>query len=495
MLLFLLAFGLALVAAASELVTRLPEFSIKKGEEEIRLGEVDFYSDQDSAHLAVHCAVTHDLPTHMVGDLAMEFDKHIARDAPHFAPGDAVNLASFEAHLTRADKLKEEGDFFSAAYDYMRVCQLLDPVDPASQATRGNAVSSLDAVLGAIRNSQAALVAHDAGQHEEVLRLLKLVDSLQDGVGRRHKNVTLLLAHAQSATALGQWSQVKEMTGRVLRGTTHRGTWTAGQGRSRAIELGSVAALNMGDLDKALSFWRVAIKADPDSAWAKPSYKRLRALEKGLKEVTKLLGKAKNRAAEDQLAASAATVLGLGLNTSKLLSTIAMDQCKVKAAQKRYEEALLFCDEAMAAFEETVTGVTINKEQLAQAHATRAEAHLKDNNFDEALQDFRRAQELTADQDAKNDNMGKVRSAEHSKEQWNKRTAEWSVKVLELPPNFGELNQNKKCEWIKKNFKKFVKHWHPDKAKGDKRRAARKVDEVSQAKTLLYKQFQCNSAR
>jgi tetratricopeptide (TPR) repeat protein len=248
----------------------------------------------------------------------------------------------------------------------------------------------------------------------------------------------------------------------------------------------------MGDLDKALSFWRVAIKADPESAWAQPSYKQLRALEKELKEVTKLLGKAKNRAAEDQLEASATTVRGLGLNTSKLLSTIIMDQCKVKSAQKRYEEALLFCDEAMAAFEETVTGVTVNKQQLAQAHATRAEAHLQDNNFDEALQDFRRAQELTADPNAKQEFLGSIRSAERSKEQWNERTADWSIRVLELPKNFGELPTKKKCDWVKKNFKKFVKHWHPDKAKGNKRRAARKVDEVSQAKTLLYKLYECN---
>lgn len=40
-----------------------------------------------------------------------------------------------------------------------------------------------------------------------------------------------------------------------------------------------------------------------------------------------------------------------------------------------------------------------------------------------------------------------------------------------------------------KQHKKLAKKWHPDKAVGDKDRAARKMNEVSEAKKALSKQF------
>lgn len=36
-----------------------------------------------------------------------------------------------------------------------------------------------------------------------------------------------------------------------------------------------------------------------------------------------------------------------------------------------------------------------------------------------------------------------------------------------------------------------VRRWHPDKAKGDKARAARKMREVSEAKEALTEQLRC----
>ena len=40
-----------------------------------------------------------------------------------------------------------------------------------------------------------------------------------------------------------------------------------------------------------------------------------------------------------------------------------------------------------------------------------------------------------------------------------------------------------------KQHKKLAKKWHPDKAVGDKDRAARKMNEVSEAQKALTKQF------
>lgn len=184
-----------------------------------------------------------------------------------------------------------------------------------------------------------------------------------------------------------------------------------------------------------------------------------------------------------------------------------------------------------------------NPEQISKGHETRATAHLKDNNFDEAVRDLREASELTSDSDRKRSLAEQLRSAEWSvtvtspllsltppntrprldksmhcflsrkhetssmkhimmmsavyachcrgKKQWQERDPQWAIKVLDLPPNIREIPHTRQCDYIKKNFKKLVRKWHPDKAKGDKKRAARKVDEVNQAKKILASQLQC----
>ena len=40
-------------------------------------------------------------------------------------------------------------------------------------------------------------------------------------------------------------------------------------------------------------------------------------------------------------------------------------------------------------------------------------------------------------------------------------------------------------------YKKLARKWHPDKAKGQKKRAARKMNDVAEAKTVMDKQSGC----
>ena len=42
---------------------------------------------------------------------------------------------------------------------------------------------------------------------------------------------------------------------------------------------------------------------------------------------------------------------------------------------------------------------------------------------------------------------------------------------------------------LRKAYRREALKWHPDKHKGDKRRAARKMDEISAAKGALVKQW------
>ena len=63
--------------------------------------------------------------------------------------------------------------------------------------------------------------------------------------------------------------------------------------------------------------------------------------------------------------------------------------------------------------------------------------------------------------------------------------------VLELPSNLEQLAPEKRCVWLKRQHKKLARKWHPDKARGNKERAARKMREVSEAKEALVKRMSC----
>ena len=66
-----------------------------------------------------------------------------------------------------------------------------------------------------------------------------------------------------------------------------------------------------------------------------------------------------------------------------------------------------------------------------------------------------------------------------------------NVKILELPVNIAEQQKEMKCRWLRQQFKQLVRKWHPDKYKGDKKRAARKFKEVTDAKEMLGKEWGC----
>ena len=85
------------------------------------------------------------------------------------------------------------------------------------------------------------------------------------------------------------------------------------------------------------------------------------------------------------------------------------------------------------------------------------------------------------------------RHSQHKDKRWSE-DRDHSV-VLQLPVNINELGQKSRCMWVKKQYKLMAKKWHPDKAKGDKKRASRKMSEVAEAKKALVAQFQCRGVR
>ena len=127
----------------------------------------------------------------------------------------------------------------------------------------------------------------------------------------------------------------------------------------------------------------------------------------------------------------------------------------------------------------------------------RAKAHMADSNYDEAVRDYRDAAEQmdkggvggTAHAKMRQEVESEMHSAKHEARMWKERRDH--AKVLEMPVNIHEVGQKSRCGWLKKQYKKMAKRWHPDKVIGCRKRAARKMIEVSDAKEELAKQWGC----
>ena len=63
--------------------------------------------------------------------------------------------------------------------------------------------------------------------------------------------------------------------------------------------------------------------------------------------------------------------------------------------------------------------------------------------------------------------------------------------MLELPANLEQLKREDQCGWVTRQYRKLARKWHPDRYKGLKVRAERKMRECSEAKEVLVKQMGC----
>jgi hypothetical protein len=157
---------------------------------------------------------------------------------------------------------------------------------------------------------------------------------------------------------------------------------------------------------------------------------------------------------------------------------------------------------------------------LGVAVLMRGAATAQDRNFDEAVRDFREAVDKTSGIVSGEKAQAlhqKLQQAMHKQREWQQRRDHRCCAaapdftrprilvvsisrsdaglgrraVLELPVNLQQLSQEKQCTWVKKQHKALARKWHPDKARGNKQRAARKMREVSEAKEALVEQLRC----
>ena len=138
---------------------------------------------------------------------------------------------------------------------------------------------------------------------------------------------------------------------------------------------------------------------------------------------------------------------------------------------------------------------------FARVLMARAETHARDQYPSGALADYRAA----ADALESSANSGHSESARMllaaregaADAEREKRRHEGDerdhAKMLDLPENLGELDKERRCEFVKKAYKKAALRWHPDKAQSaaGKVRAARKMNEMTEARDHVSERLGC----
>jgi tetratricopeptide (TPR) repeat protein len=261
-------------------------------------------------------------------------------------------------------------------------------------------------------------------------------------------------------------------------------------------------ALRVGDLDKAKKMYQIVLKNNPDQQFVQKRYKILKQFMKMMSDIDELLEKSKNHQAvravnrarrllEEVLGKEVAATSG---------TRLFLFECSAKSRMTFHDDAIEACNTAIAQFENHDNP---DPRLIAEAYAWRAEANMRDRSYDDAVADLRVA---TTKLQGNKEYQEKLREAEEAQTRWNKSEEKRDRRgealghftvnrphreLLDLPDNIDELDKEDKCTRLKKNFRKMGLRWHPDKAKGGKKRAQRKSSEIFEAKEVLELEFGC----
>ncbi len=372
----------------------------------------------------------------------------------------------------------------------------------ASVNTDGSAEIASRLLLADVVKSFIA-TGPQGGNWSETLQLIKKITPSD-------KTVDILLIEARCHEMLGNHKQALSAAGRLISKAASYGPWINDSPRMMAATLGANAAMQLGLSENAISFYQNVLKFDPEQERALKQYR-------GLKKVVKLLAKAEeqiqkgyNNAASGFVDDCLSAMRGLDVDSPLFRSKIQLKQCTILSGMGKHEEALEYCDKAV---ELRLKNASLVSTQLRkEAHLVRAEALLSDMDYDEAVNDFRAAVDLMPeDQESmqeKRELQQRLQQAMHQQQLWNgggkdQRYNEHTgfpdgrpperdhAKILQLPIDLDQRSKDVKCAWLKKQFKALVREYHPDKYKGNKKRAARKFKEVKEAKEIISSAWDC----
>ncbi|EYC38785.1 hypothetical protein Y032_0695g1597 [Ancylostoma ceylanicum] len=216
----------------------------------------------------------------------------------------------------------------------------------------------------------------------------------------------------------------------------------------------------IGDVEESLSQIRECLKLNPDHKECFPFYKKVKKLAK----MRESLNDAKQR--EDwmaclekgqQILKYESKVLAIQMDTFRQL-------CKCNMEAGHIAEAIQQCTEVLTSSDPNDVDVLCD----------RAEAYLLDERYDEAIEDYQKAQQVNEESRRAREGLEK---AQKLKKQAGKRDY---YKILGLKRNASKRD-------ITKAYRKMAQKWHPDNFNdaAEKKKAEQKFIDIAAAKEVL----------
>ena len=391
---------------------------------------------------------------------------------------------------------------------------------------------------------ETASLAHDLALHAAVEakdwdRVLEVSRSIERDASVRASSVPepdSLVALRRLALARAHWHRREWRSAElaanacVSSGRT-AGDWRRGQVRAVAVATGAYSAVRRGDSEGALKFLAAAKRADPDTPLFKKPYALIKDAEKLLKDADLKLDRGESRQAMESADEAVAKLRGLGGDdpcasgpngcsgvaaisraTHGMFSGADARRCRAHAQMRAFDSALEACERSLRALgcvegfvnpDDTKAAekacASADPRRRARALLARGETHARDAYFEGALFDLRVALEViepVANRGSAEANtlLSEIREKTQTYER-DRRAHEHDrdhFAQLDLPENLRELPKDRRCEFVKKAFKKAALKWHPDKAmEAGKARAARKMNEMTEARDHVNVKLLC----
>lgn len=342
------------------------------------------------------------------------------------------------------------------------------------------------------------------GNCEETLAVIKIIPLKSKTVGIR---LIELRCHELLGDPMSTLAVANEMTSGKVNGDP----WQNKDFHTMVVTVGANAAMQLGLSGNASGFYQTAQEIDPEHS----QYRLLKKVMELLNTTEEHIQEGDYEKALDSIDHCLSATRGLDAQSTLFLSSIQLKNCTILSNMGKDEEALANCDMAV---ETRLSNITVvDREAIQEAYLVRSDALQLDMDYEEALNDIRAAMDLIPQPADDSDHRymeetqrlyNRLLTAMHRQKLYNGGEIDFKYnkhtgypdgrpperdheKILQLPKKLKRRSKEGKCAWLKENFKRLARHYHPDKYKGSKKRAERKFKEVKEAKEYISRQWDC----
>ncbi|RWS31067.1 dnaJ subfamily C member 3-like isoform X2 [Leptotrombidium deliense] len=214
----------------------------------------------------------------------------------------------------------------------------------------------------------------------------------------------------------------------------------------------------IGEADESLSTIRECLKLDPDHKECFKHYKKVKKLAAQLKDMNEFA----QQGNYEECIAKTKAALKTESSNHRIVHMIKSKRCQCLTKTNRSTDAIAACTDALKLDENDVNIL-----------CDRAEAHLQNEDFDNAQSDYQKAHNADENSQRARDGLERVRKLIAQK----KKRDYYSI--------LGVRRTASKRE-ITKAYRKLAQKWHPDNFHGDdKKDAEKKFIDIAAAKEVL----------